>query len=615
MATFSLMALVSFLMFLLTQPLSSNANLYKTSLFRSKLPEPIHDAPTVYFEVTKDIQTHHKKPCSSLLVLQHDFGQTYGKPPVTASYNPPKTCSNWSKVVLEWTSTCKGRQFDRIFGVWLGGVEILRSCTAEPRATGIIWTVKKDITRYSSLLKQPNNLSIYLGNLVDNTYTGIYHANVTIHFYPPETHGGLDKIHSKRLNYASSFDSLADLILPISRSPPLNDGLWFLVENSTDVQGKEFKIPPNAYRAVLEVYVSFHSSDEFWYGNPPNNYIEANNLTATPGNGPFREVVVSLDGRVVGAVWPFTVVYTGGVNPLLWRPITGIGSFDLPSYDIDITPFLGSILDEKYHSLGFGVTNGLSVWFIDANLHLWLDSRSEKTKGKLFKYKAPAIKPTLVSDFKGLNGVFWTNADRYIDSTGWVKSSYGKITTHVFHGFTYMNEMVFGKNGSMQIVNQKIGNNYGVYAMVPSANIYYMQSFRSFPLYLYTDTVDQDNDTYSFVSNISLGFNTDSFKGARFGFFVEYLRNLQEGEGKMLVKGNLVTSGIASTEQAYKYDSSEGCYFRTVGSKNYTILFDQSGNICGKKLPSYSAVGFGSMPYHLARRAFLASHSHSPHGD
>ena len=91
-----------------------------------------------------------------------------------------------------------------------------------------------------------------------------------------------------------------------------------------------------------------------------------------PGGGSFREVVVSLDGNVVGAVWPFSVIYTGGVNPLLWRPITGIGSFDLPSYDIEVTPLLGTLLDGKSHSVGFSVSNAMNVWFVDANLHLCL---------------------------------------------------------------------------------------------------------------------------------------------------------------------------------------------------------------------------------------------------
>ena len=116
-------------------------------------------------------------------------------------------------------------------------MEILRSCTAEPRATGIVWTVEKDITRYYSLLMTNQTLAVYLGNLVDKTYTGIYHVNISVHFYPAEENYGFSG-----LNIDDSANSVADLILPISRNLPLNDGLWFEIQNSTDVESKEFRI-------------------------------------------------------------------------------------------------------------------------------------------------------------------------------------------------------------------------------------------------------------------------------------------------------------------------------------------------------------------------------------
>lgn len=249
-------------------------------------------------------------------------------PPVFANYNPPSDCPSqvFSKIVLEWRATCRGTQFDRIFGIWLGGVELLRSCAAEPNANGIVWIVEKDITRYHSLLTTKRILAVYLGNLMDETNTGVYHVNITIHFYPAEKN--LSYYGSNSGNSILGYNSGADLILPISRNLPLNDGLWFEIKNSTYSQSKEFKIPRNAYRAVLEVYISFHENDEFSYLNPPDDYIAAKNLTDVLGNGPFREVVVSLDGTIVGAIWPFTMIYTGGFNPLLWRSI-------IPSCDIE----------------------------------------------------------------------------------------------------------------------------------------------------------------------------------------------------------------------------------------------------------------------------------------
>ncbi|KAL1127362.1 hypothetical protein V6Z11_A13G174000 [Gossypium hirsutum] len=444
----SLFSLHFFLLLFLYQPLFSMANLHKTknmilrSNHRSHLINTIpfnENSSTVYFEVTKPIKLPNTKPCS-YHVLHHDFGFTYGRPPVVVNYTRPACYSQkFTKIVLEWKATCKGTQFDRIFGVWLSGVELLRGCTAEPTPKGIIWSVEKDITRYNSLLlkNQTQTLAVYLGNIVDQTYTGVYHVNLTFHFYPVECNVMINNDENKISlnNLASNYYSKADLILPISQDRSLNDGLWFEVRNSNETKSKQFQIPENVYRAVLEVHISFHENDEFWYGNFQNDYIAANNLSDTPGNGPFREVVIYLDGEVVGAVWPFTVIYTGGINPSFWTPITGISSFNLPSYDIEITPFLGNMLDGKPHTLGFSVTNALNVWFIDANLHLWLDTRKAKTEGGLVKFSNKAANVYEESDFKGLNGTFLTYSKRLISSTGWIKSCYGNITTHSIQEF------------------------------------------------------------------------------------------------------------------------------------------------------------------------------------
>nr|GEU44494.1 putative mitochondrial protein [Tanacetum cinerariifolium] len=65
-------------------------------------------------------------------------------------------------------------------------------------------------------------------------------------------------------------------------------------------------VPRNVYKAVLEVYVSFHENDEFWPTNVVNEYISDNNITDLPGNGPFREVVI-----VGGAEIPQTRTSSG----------------------------------------------------------------------------------------------------------------------------------------------------------------------------------------------------------------------------------------------------------------------------------------------------------------
>jgi len=41
---------------------------------------------------------------------------------------------------------------------------------------------------------------------------------------------------------------------------------------------------------------------------------------------------VFVDGQLSAIAMPFPVIYTGGINPLLWRPLTGMMSFDIPSH-------------------------------------------------------------------------------------------------------------------------------------------------------------------------------------------------------------------------------------------------------------------------------------------
>ncbi|KAI6690329.1 hypothetical protein NL676_027157 [Syzygium grande] len=543
----------------------SAANVHRTKLLRSSLiSEPglranSTPSPTLYFEVTRPIKLPGTKPCS-YLILQHDFAHTYGKPPVLANYTPPSSCysQKFAKVVLEWSATCKGRQFDRIFGVWLDGVELLRSCTAEPRATGMFWSVKKDITRYYSLLMKNGTLAVSLRNVVDDTYTGVYHVKLKFHFYPVDEEHLAGDVGNSRDSVPPGYGSNADLILPISRNLPLNDGLWFEIENATDTETKEFRVPLNVYRAVLEVYVSFHENDEFW------------------------EVLVSLDGVAVGAVWPFTVVYTGGINPLLWRPITAIGSFNLPTYDIEITPFLAKILDGKLHKFGFSVTNALNVWYIDANLHLWLDDKSTKTAGKLLTYNCMPLAVSSVVDFKGFDGKFSTGVSRSIASRGWVKSSYGKIKTTWKQEFSYSNVMVMGNHANLQIINQLIHFNDRLHAKKRSSTLASIRVRRDFPFYLYSNSVDQGNGTSLSVANFSMAFNEKSRKDSGFKLSRSLLSNAQTGQGNMTVKNNLVTSGFGSTQQVYKYRGGELCYYRNVSSSNYTILHDHIVKKCKK---------------------------------
>ncbi|KAJ1282078.1 hypothetical protein BS78_03G022500 [Paspalum vaginatum] len=527
------------------------------------LPRHRASSKTTFFEVDRPLRPPKGSsgPCSTLL-LSHSFAFTLTKPPVTAAYSPPPCLlaagprAALSLAVLEWRAECRGVQYDRIFGVWLGGAELLRGSTAEPRPGGVAWSVSKDVTRYAPLLASGNaTLAVYLGNLIDDTYNGVYHANLTLHLY-------------FRRAGRSTPPSAADAIVPVSRSLPLNDGLWFVVQNTTDVQSTRLAVPANAYRAVLEVYVSSHYADEFWYMNTPEQ------------NGPFREVTVRLDGDVVGAVWPFPVIYTGGINPLIWRPITSIGSFNLPTYDVELTPFLGKLLDGEEHELGFAVTNAQNSWYVDANLHLWLDAKSTRTTGGLIAYDAPKLAGSIVSrSADGIDGEYDATARRNITATGWVSSSRGNVTTTFAQRLTFANTNVVSSHGSAQAINQTTDALNDVSGGDAGAQQLLHQSF---PLYIFLGGDGSGTSSQRLMRRVELGFN--EARSLRGGAEKSTLRNEQVAAAEVTLRDDAVVGASWKMHQTYAYGASDGgCYLRNVSSVGYDVLFDHHDASCAGK--------------------------------
>lgn len=530
-----------------------------------------------FFEVTKpvDLPQGAHKVCSQIL-LQHVFGNTINEPPTLAQYQPPQDCisEDWTAIVLRWEATSRGRQFDRISAVWLGGVEVFRTCTAEPTAQGIEWSVEKDVTPFASVFKAPQLLAVMLANVVNEKYTGLFNVTLSAHYYSVG-----EAEHSRE-----SYGGVADLILPFAESSPLNGGHWFQLQNESDLRTQEIKIPRNAYKAVLEVCVSPHGSDEFWYTNPPDDYLNANNLTEEiPGNGTFREVLVSIDGLLAAMVNPFPVLYTGGVNPYFWRPISAIGSFALPSYNVEVTSFLGKLVDDQNHTFSITVTNAIPYWLVSANLHLWLDHSTNATTGELFEHSAPALTSHIMSKFEGLNGTFHNKASRELSYKGYLKSSFGNLTTTTSYISHFSNYLKYTDDGLCSTINQNSKMDSTVIVKAEARDLVYEHRSYAFPLQLFYDQIEYPNKTTFVEAGIRHGWRGEQERQSSIGSgqsSFSRLDNKQHSKGQMFIPTEGGVIGFASTEQWYAYHGTDGCYWRYVGASNYTFLYDDSGTLC-----------------------------------
>ncbi|CAI9088268.1 OLC1v1022554C1 [Oldenlandia corymbosa var. corymbosa] len=557
--------------------------------------------PQQYLEITRPLPFDSLEASCTLPILSHNFSNTYGLPPVSVPYSPPSKC-RWTNVVLEIRNSCHGLQFDRIAAVWLSGAELIRTSTAEPTEEGIFWVVRKDVTRYSSLLGQDNlTLSMMLENVVDDHYTGIFQVNITFHYYDTSPHrtplaqapedsvcplidvpGDSEIYHrtSRELNDIGKgsfelYDRPADLILPISSGG--EDGFWFRIQNQSQIHSKRLEIPSNTYRAVIEVYLSGHGDDEVWYANPPDGYSYVTGETEAEskyGHGAHREVLVKLDGALVGSVVPFPVIFTGGINTLFWEPVVGIGAFDLPSYDLELTPFLGLLLQgRKPHSFSLEVSDGISFWLVDANLHLWLDLGWKQVRTGT-ESSVPEFSLERRSQLGVLDREFEIDAERKAKVLGWMITSAGYFTTYFEQTLKFQSGVKYTKNnGVRKMVEQKVKDKseFSIKSGNGEAVIFHTSTEREFGLKWKGLTAAKERNAIKWANAVEIWMEEKK----RVGNLWSVLRNRQNCSGWHLYHDNGIHLRKAFTHQNYSFqEEGSKCYSRMVTAENGFLVGD-----------------------------------------
>lgn len=287
------------------------------------------------------------------------------------TYSPPLNCS-FKTVVFNMSITSAGVNYDRLALLYFGDIEVWRSTTAMPVRTGIYYSFVKDMTAYSSLLREEQKVIMQMDNIYDSVFTGNFNMTITALFYDDE--GSLTP---------------ADVILPISSQSSASNktSVFSLPDGNATVL---WSFPRNVERAVVTVFASGNGNEEFWYTDVPGQYTPTFNASFANGYGPWREVQILIDGNLAGVSWPFPIVFTGGISPGLWVPVVGIDTYDLGSVDVDISPWLGLLCDGSEHTfelkvVGYNSSTTLgtvaSNWWVSGEIFLWLDEAGNQTIG------------------------------------------------------------------------------------------------------------------------------------------------------------------------------------------------------------------------------------------
>lgn len=206
-----------------------------------------------------------------------------------------------------------------------------------------MWTYTKDVTRYIPLFSQPNVFSMELNNIVNTQYTGSFNTTVVATFYSAES--------------GASSAGKSDLIIPIGTKNATNQGAEVSVPPSFS---ESVTFPQNAIAAYAELYASGNGEEEFWYFSAPNAVLPSLPSGITYGTGSFREVRLLVDGQLAGIAFPYATIFTGGILPSSWRPISSFGAYDLPTYYVDLTPFIPVLVDGKPHNISIDVASAES---------------------------------------------------------------------------------------------------------------------------------------------------------------------------------------------------------------------------------------------------------------
>ena len=242
-------------------------------------------------------------PVCEQALLRHVFPSenetsSWGRPALV-DYEPACAHSGpFTAIVLDLHVASAGRQYDRLAGLFLEGVErslrrdlafadppVWRTSTAEPTPSGIVWDVERDVTRFASLLVKPGRLVFDLGNTVapDVNLTGRFDVRLSARFYG---------------SAAGPPTPTPDVVIPISRRSR-TESSWFGEDSSVWTT-----LPADSYSVVAEVLASGNAQEEFWALNAHEAIRREHDVPAL-GCGPRRELQLFVDGALTGFAAPW----------------------------------------------------------------------------------------------------------------------------------------------------------------------------------------------------------------------------------------------------------------------------------------------------------------------
>jgi Peptide N-acetyl-beta-D-glucosaminyl asparaginase amidase A len=513
----------------------------------------------------------HTKPCVVPLLTNAAFENFNGAP---LTYTPPSGCPGpWAKVVLtaDFTVTA-GRQFDRSAWFYLGDTNIFYGTTAEPRAAlSPSWHIERDVTDLTALFKTPQTGLASIGNTVDSTYTGIIYASSALEFYPA--------------SWQAPAPVTPDIVVPVSSgNGPVT------LNTTTDQATATLNLPRNVEKVYLDVISQSQIGDEFWYLCVPS--AVAGELESC-GNTAFRETEISIDGKPAGVAPVYPWIFTGGIDPYLWEPITGVQTLNFKPYRVDLTPFAGLLADGSQHTVAISVFNANGYFLSTANMLVFTDHGSREVSGGILSNNLsaapdPQITEKLSTDSNGTTtGTVDVGSDRNFTITGYLNTSHGRVETTVAQKINFLSAQTFNVNLTTGPEVQNLVQTSTIDSETTTRTGFLVDKTSkhiSFPLTLdYTFINNPDGTFTQTVTVDQQNLHTEAKSLNGFPYFESNTQEQVKSHDTIPLNASFSISapGVGNSSASYTTKNSFGdCYSRSLTAANQKLTSITTGKGC-----------------------------------
>ena len=511
------------------------------------------------------------KPCTVSLLKEAEFANFTPNP---IAYMPPAACPGpWAKVVLtaDFTVT-EGIQYDRTAEFILGGANILYGTTSEPSPNlSPSWHVERDVTDLSAIFKTAQTGKAEIGNVVNSTYTGIIYANAALVFYPA--------------SWKDPAPVVPDVVVPVDGSGGDAGSV-----NSGQQITQVLKLPENTEKVFLDVIAQSQSNDEFWYLCVPND--QTGNLESC-GNTAFRETEITIDGNPAGVAPVYPWIYTGGIDPYLWIPITGVQTLDFKPYRVDLTPFAGILADGEPHTVGIGVYNADSYFNVTGNILAYTDKGAKHTGGGIISNTlalnpTPTVDENLTTDASGTTtGTVSVGSKRKFEIKGYVDTSHGRVETTVDQTVNFLNTQTVDVNPNIGPDDQDVVQTTTVDSVTTTRNGFLAETATQHFSYPFTLSYHFLYNTDGTFTQVVTSDQQDIVSEAKALNGFEYFAKKYDEEVNSTdtlqfdSSFNLTAPGVGHSSASYKSKDSLGdCYSRSLTAANHKLTSVTDGAAC-----------------------------------